>query len=134
MLPHLYIEQSPFTVPRPLRGQIKRPDYLVGIPGIGTVAFDVKAKRTYPEGLLFDVGEVQKLRTFARLFHLTVYFACLDPEGGSMAWWVRLDQLDPVPARRIGRKLVLSLPLAQAQPVDMRADFYRALVAALTLA
>lgn len=42
--------------------------------------------------------EVQKLRTFARLFYLTVYFACLDPEGGPKGYWVCLDQLDEVPA------------------------------------
>lgn len=134
VLPHLYVEQSPFTVPAPLCGKIKRPDYLVGIPGIGAVAFDVKAKTTYPEGLLFDLAEVQKLRTFARLFHLTVYFACLDPEGGPSAYWVRLDQLDGVAARRLARKLVLALPLDQAHLVDMRADFYSAFVAAVTLA
>lgn len=134
VLPHLYVEQSRFTVPAPLRGKIKRPDYLVGIPGIGAVAFDVKAKTTYPEGLLFDLAEVQKFRAFARLFHLTVYFACLDPEGGPFAYWVRLDQLDGVAARRLARKLVLALPLDQAHPVDMRADFYSAFVAAVTLA
>jgi hypothetical protein len=43
VLPHMYVEQSPRTVPVPLRGQIKRPDYLLGIPGVGLVAFDVKA-------------------------------------------------------------------------------------------
>jgi hypothetical protein len=32
VLPHIYVEQSPLTVPVPLRGQIKRPDYIVGIP------------------------------------------------------------------------------------------------------
>ena len=31
-LPHIYVEQSPFTIPEPLRGEIKRPDFLVGIP------------------------------------------------------------------------------------------------------
>ena len=30
--PSIYVEQSPLTVPVPLRGQIKRPDYIVGIP------------------------------------------------------------------------------------------------------
>jgi len=133
VLPHLYVEQSPFTVPAPLRGQIKRLDYLVGIPGIGAVAFDVKAKTTYPEGLLFNVAEVQKLRAFAWLFHLTVYFACLDPEGGPLAYWVRLDQLDTLPAQRRGRTLVLALPLDRAHLVDMRADFYSAFLGAVAL-
>lgn len=134
VLPHLYVEQSPITVPAPLRGQIKRPDYIIGIPGIGLVAFDVKAKTIYPEGLVFDLDEIRKLRTFARLFHLTVYFACLDPEGGPLAYWVRLDQLDAEPARRLAGKLALVLPLERAQPVDMRADFYSAFLQAVALA
>ncbi len=70
------------TVPAPLHGEIKRFDHLVGIPVIGLVAFDVKAKTVCPEGLIFDVDEVRKLLAFARLFHLTVYFASLDSEGG----------------------------------------------------
>jgi hypothetical protein len=84
----------------PFRGKIKRPDYIVGIPGVELVAFDVKAK-TSPRGLIFDLNEIQKMGTFARLFHLTVYFACLNTEGGDKpGYWVRLDQLDEVQAVR----------------------------------
>ncbi len=46
-LPHLYVEQSPFTIPSSLKGEIKRPDFLVGIPAIGSIAVDVKAKSVY---------------------------------------------------------------------------------------
>ena len=49
VVPHLYVEQSPLTVPAPLKGRIKRPDYLVGLPGIGLVAFDVKSKALFDE-------------------------------------------------------------------------------------
>ena len=44
-LPHIYVEQSPLTFPENLHGTIKRPDFLVGVPTIGTIAVDVKAKR-----------------------------------------------------------------------------------------
>ena len=133
VLPHMYVEQSPLTVPEPLRGQIKRPDYLVGIPGVGLVAFDVKAKTVYPEGLIFDVSEIQKMRTFARLFHLTVYFACLDPAGGPQAYWVRLDQLDDVPAVHRGGGLTLTIPLGKTLPVSLAEPFYAAFVRAVAL-
>lgn len=133
VLPHLYVEQSPLTVPTPLRGQIKRPDYLVGIPGVGLVAFDVKAKTVYPEGLIFDLAEIQKLRTFARLFHLTVYFACLDPEGGPQGYWVRLDQLNSVPVTLHSGKCTLQLPPSDALPVSLREPFYTAFVRAVAL-
>jgi Holliday junction resolvase len=135
VLPHLYVEQSPLTVPAPLRGQIKRPDYLVGIPGVGLVAFDVKAKTVYErDGLIFDLEEVQKLRNFARLFHLTVYFACIDPQGGLDGYWVRLDQLDAAPAVRRAGKLTLALPCDRALPVAMDEGFYSAFVRAVELA
>jgi hypothetical protein len=134
VLPHLYVEQSPLTVPAPLRGQIKRPDYLVGIPGVGLVAFDVKAKTVYErEGLIFDLDEVRKLRAFARLFHLTVYFACLDPQGGPDGFWVRLDQLDAIPAVRRAGKLTLALPCDRAMPFALDEDFYSVFVRAVAL-
>ncbi|MEP9356888.1 hypothetical protein ABLE93_25490 [Xanthobacter sp. KR7-65] len=126
VLPHIYVEQSPISVPVPLRGHIKRPDYIVGIPHVGMVAFDVKAKTLYPEGLVFDLDEIRRLRAFARMFRVTIYFACLDPEGGHQAYWVRLDQLDGIPLQHMAKKPVLILPLSQAQPVDMRASFYDA--------
>lgn len=134
VLPHLYIEQSPLTVPVPLRGEIKRPDYLVGIPGVGLIAFDVKAKTVYRGELIFDVAEVRKLRAFARFFHLTVFFACLDPEGGPEGFWVRLDQLDEVPAVRRNGRLTLALPCAEALPFSLARPFYEAFVRSVALA
>ncbi len=133
VLPHMYVEQSRLTVPAPLRGQIKRPDYLVGIPGVGLVAFDVKAKTVYQGKILFDVAEVEKLRTFSRLFHLTVYFACLDPEGSQEGFWVRLDQLDTLSVTRRRFGPVLALPIAQALPVSLDEPFYAAFVRAVAI-
>lgn len=134
VLPHLYIDQTPMSVPAPMRGQIKRPDYIVGVPGVGSVAFDVKAKTIYSDTLIFDLDEVRRLRTFARLFHLTVYFACLDPAGGSDSYWVRLDQLDFLPAERRGDVLTIAMPLREALPVSMRQSFHSAFVDAVALA
>lgn len=132
-LPHLYVEQSPVTVPEPLRGKIKRPDYLVGIPGVGLVAFDVKAKTVYDGCLIFDLDEIKKLRTFARLFHLTVYFACLNSEGAG-GFWVRLDQLDDVPALMRAGRYTLSIPTCRTLPVRPSEPFYDVFVRAVALA
>lgn len=132
-LPHLYVEQSPVTVPEPLRGKIKRPDYLVGIPGVGLVAFDVKAKTVYDGCLIFDLDEIRKLRTFARLFHLTVYFACLNAEGAG-GFWVRLDQLDDVPAVKRAGCYTLSIPTGRTLPVSPSEPFYDVFVRAVALA
>ena len=100
-LPHLYVEQSPLTVPAFLRGQIKRPDYLVAIPHVGMIAFDVKCKSVYQGRFLSDVGEVQKCQVFSRLFRLTLFFACLDPERSDQSDWsvsISWTQRRPVPA------------------------------------
>ena len=64
----MYVEQSRLTVPAPLRGKIKRPDYRVGILGVGLVAFDGKAKIVYDGEILFDVDGVERLRAFSHLF------------------------------------------------------------------
>jgi hypothetical protein len=133
LAPFVYLDQSLLTVPESLRGKIKRPDYLVGVPGVGLVAFDVKSKTIYPEGIIFDLAEVQKLRTFAHMFHLSVFFACLDTANGPASYWVNVDQLDNVPAIRRGDRLTLCLPIADAQPVALNVSFYDAFVQSLRL-
>ena len=119
----------------PSRAAASATGCLVGIPGVGMVAFDVKSKRVYErDGLIFDLAEGQKLRTFSRLFHVTVHFACLDPEGGPDGYWVRLDQIDAVPAVRRGGVYTLACPLDRAMPVSLEVDFYAAFVEAVALA
>lgn len=131
-LPHIYVEQSPMTVPSSLRGRIKRPDYLVAIPHVGMVAFDVKCKSAYQGRFLFDLDEVQRLRTFSRLFRLTVFFACLSPEGSDQSYWVRLDKLDSAAAFKQNGKLVLSIALGDTHPVSMQTDFFNAFTASIS--
>ena len=63
-LPHIYVEQSPLTFPETLHGKIKRPDFLVGIPTIGTIAVDVKAKRIYADTIIIDADEHRTLANF----------------------------------------------------------------------
>ncbi|MFB2553782.1 hypothetical protein [Ensifer soli] len=122
---YLYIEQSPLTVPEGLRGRIKRPDYLVGIPHAGLLAFDVKAKTAYDGELLFDVEEIEKLALFARAFHLTVYFACLDAEGDGRQWWVPLAELhNRAPVWR-GKRPVIPFAIAEAFVITPEDDFLR---------
>lgn len=119
----LYVEQSPLNVPDRLRGRIKRPDYLVGIPHAGMMAFDVKAKSTYDEQLLFEVGEVDKLACFEAFFHITVNFACLDLDDPTRFYWVPLRALLGRSVERRGRARVLPFPIADALDVEMREGF-----------
>lgn len=134
VLPHLYIDQTPMSVPAPMRGQIKRPDYIVGVPGVGAVAFDVKAKGIFNGHLVFDLEEVRRLRLFARVFHMTVYFACLDPDGGHLSYWVRLDQLDFIRPVELNGYPALPMSLDRALPVSLDRSFHEAFVDAVALA
>lgn len=119
----LYVEQSPLNVPDKLRGKIKRPDYLVGIPFAGSMAFDVKAKAAYDDRLLFDVGEVDKLARYSAHFHVSVYFACLDLETPDRFYWVALrDLVGRAPEWR-GKARVVAIPTVEAFVVTFSLPF-----------
>ncbi len=122
----LYVEQSPLNVPDRLRGRIKRPDYLVGIPHAGMLAFDVKAKVAYDDQLLFEVGEVDKLACFAAFFHLSVNFACLDLDRPDRFYWVPLTGLVGRPVERRRKARVMAYPVTEALEVELSEDFLRA--------
>ena len=66
--------------PQPLRGEIKRPDFLVGVPTIGTTAVDVKAKRVYADAIIIDAYEHHALLNFETFFNISVWFACFPPD------------------------------------------------------
>jgi hypothetical protein len=74
-LPHIFVEQSQTTIAQSLRGEIKRPDFLVGVPTIGTTAVDVKAKCVYADTLLIDAYEHRTLLNFETFFNISVWFA-----------------------------------------------------------
>lgn len=120
---HLYLDQSSLTMPAHLRGRFKRVDYLVGIPGVGIVAFDVKAKSIFDGSLIFDLDEIKKTRAFARQFHLTTFFACLDPTGGDRGFWVRLDQLDFAKVTTRGGKPTVACPIERAMSFSTQYSF-----------
>ena len=122
----LYVEQSPLNVPDRLRRKIKRPDYLVGIPHAGMLAFDVKAKSAYNDHLLFEVGEVDKLACFEAFFHMTVNFACLDLDDPEHFYWVPLRALMGRDIERRGRARVLAFPIKEALQVAVSDGFLEA--------
>lgn len=132
-VPHIYLDQTPLSVPMHLRGQLKRPDYVVGVPGVGSVAFDVKAKALYNGHFIFEFDEIARMRNFARLFHYTVYFACLDPDGSAASYWIRLDQFDNLMPVRRDSSLILKIPADAVQAVSMREPFQAAFAAAVAV-
>lgn len=126
---YMYVEQSPLTVPTGLRGRIKRPDYIVGIPHAGSLAFDVKAKTVYDGHLILDLVEVEKLARFGRLFNMTAYFACMDLEREDRHWWVPLDALQSRTPERRGKRRVVTIPTDEAFEVPFDCSFLEAVLA-----
>ena len=68
------------TIPQHLRGEIKHPDFLVGVSAIGTLAVDVKVKRIYRDAILIDGYEHPTLMAFETFFNVPVWVACFPPD------------------------------------------------------
>jgi len=137
ILPHIYVEQSPMTLPHGLSqshaGRIKRPDFLIGIPPIGTLAFDVKAKTIYGNHILIDAAEHAALLQFERLFSIAVWFICFppgDPHGCHLFMNRALAGIAPV---KRGGEACIAVPLKDTHLADERRDFMGALVSATRL-
>lgn len=132
-LPHIYVEQSPFTIPEPLRGEIKRPDFLVGIPSIGTIAVDVKAKRVYADTLIIDADEHRTLLTFERCFNTSVWLACFPPGEPNTCHLFLNREFAGLPRTAVKGKATITVPLSRGRLADERRDFMAALMGAVSL-
>jgi hypothetical protein len=132
-LPHIYVEQSPFTIPDPLRGEIKRPDFLVGIPSIGTIAVDVKAKRVYRDALIINAYEHRTLLNFETFFNTSVWFVCFPPDEPHTCHLFLNRSLAGLERTSLKGETVIAVPLMMTRPADERRDFMAALMGAISL-
>ena len=132
-LPHLYVEQSPMTIPQHLRGEIKRPDFLVGIPTIGTFAVDVKAKQVYRDTLIIDAYEHRTLLNFEMFFNISVWFACFPPDEPHTCHLFLNRNLAGLPTSKVKGTPVIAMPLTLTRLADERRDFMAALLGAISI-
>ena len=132
-LPHIYVEQSPFTFPDHLKGEIKRPDFLVGIPSIGTIAVDVKAKRVYRDAILIDAAEHRTLAAFEVYFNMSVWFACFPPGEPHTCHLFLNRSLAGLAVTCAQGKDVLAVPLKLTRAADERRDFMAAVMGSVSL-
>jgi hypothetical protein len=130
-LPHLYVEQSPLTFPRGLREVLKRPDFLIGVPTVGTIAVDVKSKRIYDHHLIIDAEEHASLLIFETSFNIPVWFAAFPPDGGHTCHLFCNRQLATLPDVMRKSKTFRRLPLRSTHIADDRRDFIAALMSAI---
>ena len=133
VLPHMYVEQSPLTVPAGLRGEIKRPDFLVGIPTIGTLAFDVKAKTVYGGAILIDAYEHRTFMNFETFFNISVWFVCFPPDDPNVCHLFlnrEIRRHNVIERRGEG---TFAMPLKDSITADPRRDFMAVLLGAISL-
>lgn len=78
-LAYLFLDQTPLTIPATHRADIKRPDFLVAIDGLGTVAVDAKAKAFVDGHFVLDASERRRLDGFETEFGMPVWYACFPP-------------------------------------------------------
>ena len=133
VLPYMYVEQSPLTVPKGLKGEIKRPDFLVGIPTIGTIAIDVKAKRIYDNAIIIDDYEHRTFLNFETFFNMSVWYVCFPPdEPGTCHLFLNRDLAGLRGRRRAGAQST-AIPLTSTVTADARRDFMAVLLSAISL-
>jgi hypothetical protein len=133
-LPFIYATQDVQSVPRHFRGALKRPDYLVALPFVGTVAFDVKAKSLYEGCFVFDVAEIERLILFDDIFRITTFLACLDLDNPDRSWWFRVAVLARLPAARTRGVMALRVAISEGLEVDLAKPLQEALKDVLLLA
>jgi hypothetical protein len=122
-VPYLFAEQSPQTFSAALRDTAKRPDFLIGLPYLRPLAIDVKSKSSYQKNLIFDVDEVEKFQLFCQLFHVTGFFACLDPKGSPLMKWFPLNSFNGRAPQRVNGAWAYILPLPQGLTIDAQQPF-----------
>ena len=124
--------RSPFTFPD-LHGQIKRPDFMVGVPTIGTIAVDVKAERVYADSIIIDADEHRTLANFETYFNVSVWFACFPPDEPHVCHLILNRNLAALPVTGRKGKASIGVPLKMASLSDERRDFMAALLGAIRL-
>jgi hypothetical protein len=132
-LPHMYVEQSPLTVPKGLKGEIKRPDFLVGIPSVGTIAFDVKAKSVYDNHIIINEYEHRTFQNFENFFNITVWYACFPPDEPPYCHLVMNRTLADLSVVKKRGEACIQIPLKHMVLADPRRDFMTALISAIKL-
>ena len=129
----MYVEQSPLTVPKGLKGEIKRPDFLVGIPTIGTLAFDVKAKTVYENSIIIDEYEHRTFQNFETFFNMRVWYVCFPPDEPTVCHLFLNSDLAGLPIVTRQGKETIAVPLKDTVTADPRRDFMGVLLSAISL-
>jgi hypothetical protein len=111
-LAYLFLDQSPRTIPAAYRANIKRPDFLVAVEGVGTIAVDAKAKSFIDGCFVLDASEQRRLEGFESFFGIPVWYACFPPEEPGRCYLFRNRDLMGSAIIHDPTKQIIRAPLA----------------------
>ena len=118
-LADIYVDQAPATFPDALHGKIKRPDFLVGFPTVGTVAV--------------EADEYHMLANFEAYFSISMWFACFPPDELHVCHLILNRNLAALPVSgRRGKPQIAEL-LKIARLARERRDFMAPLLGAISV-
>ena len=125
-VPFLYIDQKIETYPAKLLARLKRPDFLVGVVGIGTLALDAKGYRLHDKQFSITQKEVSELGSYQRYFNQTVMYAFIPPEHRyELCWLISNDEFDRFgKTTRIKGQSFKTLPARMEDCYDMRTETF----------
>ena len=117
-LAYLFLDQTPLTIPATHRADIKRPDFLVAIDGLGTIAVDAKAKAFIDGCFLLDTSERRRLDGFETHFGIPVWYACFPPAAPRHCYLFRNRDLFGRGVLHDTGRQIIRAPLALALCVE----------------
>ncbi len=130
-LAYLFLDQTPLTIPAAHRANVKRPDFLVAVDNLGTIAVDAKVKAFVDGHFVLDVSERGRLDGFESVFAIPVWYACFPPTEAGMSYLFRNRDLMGRTVTHDPDKGIIRAPLALGCAVAHASiSFARALLCA----
>jgi hypothetical protein len=117
-LPYLFLDRTPLTMPATHRADIKRPDFLVAVDGIGTVAVDAKAKAFIDGRFVLDASERRRLDGFESTFGVPVWYTCFPPAEPQLCYLFRNRELMGSLVVYDRTRQIIHVPLSLGSPIE----------------
>jgi len=117
-LAYLFLDQTPVTIPAHHRANIKRPDFLVAVDALVTVAVDAKAKAFIDGHFVLDASERRRLDGFESHFGIPVWYACFPPAEPGHCYLFRNARLSGSAVGYEPKTATLHVPLALGFPTQ----------------
>lgn len=121
------IEQTPHTFAKAFTHTIKRPDFLVLLPYIGTIAVDAKNYQFAQGGFTIGETELNKALRFEMVTRMPFWFAYLHKHEIGQEWYwinaVKVLHTGTLKQNRTTHEGFYAIDINNFTPVRARADF-----------